>query len=351
VATADGAVIYGAGRKPAPVKKTKKSTSPRSTDFMQQRSSRSLLANVLDLEDDLLMISLDQQAKLKLGQTNMAAAVIGTGSLIGGGSLIPEVAQVRASMMTTRDMASGGKTVNGEDCTRHQRHNHLHAHLQQQQQQQKQQQQQEHQQRTFKVCSTAITTGAADCCPECFCCTVPGCQFQYQAKVPRAGLNGSTTPAYNQMIGVVGTGNETRCGGCVDVDLCQMTSSWRETETTAVDVTNTSTTQTTTVRSTPDRHIDGDRVDDGSPTAAVVDTDATTTFGPTSTVECSLLADVLDEVRYLAGRVRHEAAIQQACSDWKFAAMVVDRLCLWMFSVFTLVSTGAILLSAPHVVV
>jgi len=29
--------------------------------------------------------------------------------------------------------------------------------------------------------------------------------------------------------------------------------------------------------------------------------------------------------------------------------MVVDRLCLWLFSIFTVVSSGTILLSAPDV--
>jgi len=34
-------------------------------------------------------------------------------------------------------------------------------------------------------------------------------------------------------------------------------------------------------------------------------------------------------------------------NDWRFAAMVVDRLCLCLFTVFTVVSTLTILLSAP----
>jgi len=66
-------------------------------------------------------------------------------------------------------------------------------------------------------------------------------------------------------------------------------------------------------------------------------------------LECALLTDVLDEVKYLTGRMRQDAATQRVCSEWKFAAMVVDRLCLWLFSIFTLVSTGTILLSAPDV--
>lgn len=37
--------------------------------------------------------------------------------------------------------------------------------------------------------------------------------------------------------------------------------------------------------------------------------------------------------------------------DWKFAAMVVDRMCLIIFTLFTIVATLAVLLSAPHIMV
>jgi len=36
---------------------------------------------------------------------------------------------------------------------------------------------------------------------------------------------------------------------------------------------------------------------------------------------------------------------------WKHAAMVIDRLCLCMFTAFTLVLTTSILFSAPHLFV
>ena len=67
-------------------------------------------------------------------------------------------------------------------------------------------------------------------------------------------------------------------------------------------------------------------------------------------LECALLTDVLGEVRYLTGRMRQDADTQKVCSEWRFAAMVVDRLCLWLFSIFTVVSSGAILLSAPDAI-
>lgn len=68
-----------------------------------------------------------------------------------------------------------------------------------------------------------------------------------------------------------------------------------------------------------------------------------------SELECALLTDVLGEVRYLTGRLRQDVSTQKVCSEWKFAAMVVDRLCLWLFSIFTIVSTGTILLSTPDI--
>ena len=38
-------------------------------------------------------------------------------------------------------------------------------------------------------------------------------------------------------------------------------------------------------------------------------------------------------------------------NDWKFAAMVLDRLCLITFTGFTMLATAALLITAPHVIV
>ena len=37
-------------------------------------------------------------------------------------------------------------------------------------------------------------------------------------------------------------------------------------------------------------------------------------------------------------------------NDWKFAAMVLDRLCLITFTAFTVIATVAVLAAAPHVI-
>jgi len=60
-----------------------------------------------------------------------------------------------------------------------------------------------------------------------------------------------------------------------------------------------------------------------------------------------LLSNILDELRQLTGKVDRDEARQDEVNDWRFAAMVVDRLCLCAFTIFTVVSTFAILLSAP----
>ncbi|KAL1235176.1 Neuronal acetylcholine receptor [Trichinella spiralis] len=63
------------------------------------------------------------------------------------------------------------------------------------------------------------------------------------------------------------------------------------------------------------------------------------------------LAAILKELRYITDRMRKEDEEHEIISDWKFAAMAVDRLCLVIFTTFLLVSTCSILLAAPHLYV
>jgi len=60
-----------------------------------------------------------------------------------------------------------------------------------------------------------------------------------------------------------------------------------------------------------------------------------------------LLSSILEELRQLTGKVERDEVKQEQVNDWRFAAMVVDRLCLVAFTTFTVVSTFTILLSAP----
>lgn len=62
------------------------------------------------------------------------------------------------------------------------------------------------------------------------------------------------------------------------------------------------------------------------------------------------LNQILEEVRYIARRFRGQDEEETACSEWKFAAAVIDRLCLVAFSLFTILCTIGILMSAPNFV-
>lgn len=50
-------------------------------------------------------------------------------------------------------------------------------------------------------------------------------------------------------------------------------------------------------------------------------------------------------------QIRKEDDDSGVAKDWKYAAMVVDRLCLIIFTFFTIAATVAVLLSAPHIIV
>lgn len=60
------------------------------------------------------------------------------------------------------------------------------------------------------------------------------------------------------------------------------------------------------------------------------------------------LAQILEEVRYMAARLREQEREEELCNQWKFAACVIDRLCLVAFSILNLLCTLGILLSAPN---
>ncbi|XP_049277137.1 neuronal acetylcholine receptor subunit alpha-7-like isoform X2 [Anopheles funestus] len=63
------------------------------------------------------------------------------------------------------------------------------------------------------------------------------------------------------------------------------------------------------------------------------------------------LALILKELRYITDQLRKEDESGEITREWKFAAMVVDRLCLIIFTLFTIIATLAVLFSAPHFIV
>lgn len=63
------------------------------------------------------------------------------------------------------------------------------------------------------------------------------------------------------------------------------------------------------------------------------------------------LSAILREIRFITQRMRDDDATQDIISEWKFAGMVVDRVCLILFTAFTVMSTCVCLFSAPHLMV
>ena len=63
------------------------------------------------------------------------------------------------------------------------------------------------------------------------------------------------------------------------------------------------------------------------------------------------LSLILKELRVITDKIRDEEDTAAIENDWKFAAMVLDRMCLITFTLFTFIATIAVLLSAPHIIV
>lgn len=62
------------------------------------------------------------------------------------------------------------------------------------------------------------------------------------------------------------------------------------------------------------------------------------------------LVKILEEVRFISKHFRDQDEEETVCNEWKFAACVIDRLCLMAFSLFTILCTIGILMSAPNFV-
>lgn len=63
------------------------------------------------------------------------------------------------------------------------------------------------------------------------------------------------------------------------------------------------------------------------------------------------LSLILKELRVITDKLRKDEEDEEITNDWKFAAMVIDRMCLYIFTFFTVAATIAVLMSAPHVIV
>lgn len=63
------------------------------------------------------------------------------------------------------------------------------------------------------------------------------------------------------------------------------------------------------------------------------------------------MQQIYSELKYITQRMQRDDNVQDAKNEWKFAAMVVDRLCLCVFTMVIICCTCGIMFAAPHIVV
>ena len=60
---------------------------------------------------------------------------------------------------------------------------------------------------------------------------------------------------------------------------------------------------------------------------------------------------ILRELRLLTKKLKEKDEDEVVISDWKFAAMVIDRFCLIGLTLYTVLTTVIMFVSAPHLIV
>ena len=63
----------------------------------------------------------------------------------------------------------------------------------------------------------------------------------------------------------------------------------------------------------------------------------------------SELSSILEEIRVITTKIREDGEADEETNDWKWAAMVIDRLCFWVFSAYLVIATIAVFIKAPHI--
>ena len=66
--------------------------------------------------------------------------------------------------------------------------------------------------------------------------------------------------------------------------------------------------------------------------------------------KCDVMTNY-QEIKVITDKIKDDEISDSVKADWKFAAMVLDRMCLFFFSAFTLVATLSVLAVAPHIIV
>jgi len=57
---------------------------------------------------------------------------------------------------------------------------------------------------------------------------------------------------------------------------------------------------------------------------------------------------ILNEIRFITRRMKDGAQGSDETNDFKWAAMVIDRLCFWIFTAYLTIATMVIFFKAPH---
>ena len=65
-----------------------------------------------------------------------------------------------------------------------------------------------------------------------------------------------------------------------------------------------------------------------------------------TTVLSNNMKSILKELRYITHKIKRDEYEEEKSLDWKFAAMVIDRLCMILFYLATFVTTCLILLTS-----
>ena len=64
--------------------------------------------------------------------------------------------------------------------------------------------------------------------------------------------------------------------------------------------------------------------------------------------DASQLCTIVSQLNLLTNYLRQQEKFDDESQDWKFVAMVIDRLCLILFTILMIVFTSLTLLSAPN---
>ena len=61
------------------------------------------------------------------------------------------------------------------------------------------------------------------------------------------------------------------------------------------------------------------------------------------------LDSILNYLKYFSQKIKNNQKDEEESFEWQFAALVIDRLCIYLFSLATILATSLILLTSPNI--